>query len=467
MATSIMSEDQTAGPTDALSTWNSRANIDDPHTVEPLAYSWPYESISGPSSCDNLSHEVELMSRQLTDPAPLRSRYGEEDIKSWMLLNPPDEGENENDFVCICAVCHQPSAAHFVSIHNTAPQETLRSILNDIDGVSFGVPTTTKEEGAWKWIALCFASCLNLTKYNTEIATELLEHASAQFEKLLMRRDSLLLTAANQMVTILHQHDQGEIATKITAIAKSVTDRRLVPGDPIRTTFDYFAATADSSTTTAALRSSGIDSATLSEVQEHFNCDSKYGAQHPYTIAASYNHAWLLRREGKFKEAEERLIQVYKTSCSIFGRHHMQSIVALATLAGSQFDQKRTNEAIHNFKTVIRDCESTLGKSHPYRLEAKRRLAWQYGDLGQKEKMVPLYWDVLAGRVRMLGRKHRYTVDQKIAYEELMKELGRWDEAAEKMVEALFINKHRAEEEVTRRRRSGSESSNEIECEAY
>ena len=174
------------------------------------------------------------------------------------------------------------------------------------------------------------------------------------------------------------------------------------------------------------------------------------------------------RREGHFQEAEHRLRQIYAISCSIFGKYHMQSISAIATLAGSQFDQKQTTDAIANFKIAIRDCKPTLGKSHPYRLEAKRRLALQYADVGQEEKMVPLYWEVLTGRVRMLGRHHTYTLGMKNDYEELMRKLGRWDVEAQREVDVLFGEPRRAEEEATRRRRrSSSDESRESACAAF
>ena len=408
------------------------------------------------------------MGHQLTDPSPLVSRYGGDEITSWTLLNHPEEGQDPNDLICSCSVCHQPSAAHFVSIHNTIPPQPPRSILNDSDTDRFGLPTTTKEEGAWKWIALCFAACLNLKKGQEDLSKKFLSDASQELEKLVSRRDRLLLTAANQMITILHLHSQSLIAETITASAKKSIDRMLPDDDPIRITFNYHAATADSSGS-AALKNSAITSSTLYGVYQSLDADLEYGSQHPYTISASYNYAWLLRYEGNFEEAELRLPQVYKTSCSIFGKHHMQSITAVATLAGVQSDRKKPKEAIENYKIAIRDCKPTLGKSHPYRLEAKRRLALQYETLGHKQKMVPLYWEVLEGRVRMLGSKHKYTLGQRKDYADLMQELGRWDAAAQMEVEALF-GEGVAASSKTRRRRSGNDSddgSGGSECAAF
>lgn len=418
-----------------------------------------------PSSCENLTREVELMSCQLTNPGPLRSRHDAEDINAWMLLQLPAEDEDPNQVVLLCSVCNQPSASHFVSIHNTAPQEPPRSILNDAADDNFELPATTKEVGAWKWIAMCFASCLNLKKRNDELATKLLDEASTEFEGLVLRKDQMLLTAANQVITILHTHSQGRIAVRVMRSAKSVIDRMLPPEDPVRITINYLTLTANSSTTNAVLQENGIASDVLYVVYKQFDDDPTYGPLHPYTIAAFYNHCWLLRREGKDEEAEQKLLQVYATSCSIFGKNHMQSITALATIAGTQVGQKKSIEAIENYRRVVRDCKPTLGKRHPYRLECKRRLAIEYEARGQRERMVPLYWDVLAGRVYMLGRTHEYTLGAKRDYEKLIGELGRWDSTAQREVEALF--KNAAAGEITRRGRSGSNSSHESECLAF
>ena len=79
-------------------------------------------------------------------------------------------------------------------------------------------------------------------------------------------------------------------------------------------------------------------------------------------------------------------------------------------------------------KRSIRDSVSTLGRSHPYRLELKRRLARLYEEIGEKEQMEDLYWDVLKGRIKMLGTEHPYTAGAKADVEKLLKELGQWNE---------------------------------------
>jgi hypothetical protein len=84
--------------------------------------------------------------------------------------------------------------------------------------------------------------------------------------------------------------------------------------------------------------------------------------------------------------------------------------------------------------------ENALEPSHPYRLESKRRLALMYEKVNDKPRMESLYWDVLRGRVKMLGRTHPYSVGAKVDLVQLLQEVGKWDEygEAKRAIDALF-----------------------------
>src|SRR5271170_534037 len=45
------------------------------------------EVLSSPSSCDQVQQDVRTMALQVVKPAPLMSRYGAEDIRSWVLAS--------------------------------------------------------------------------------------------------------------------------------------------------------------------------------------------------------------------------------------------------------------------------------------------------------------------------------------------------------------------------------------------
>jgi tetratricopeptide (TPR) repeat protein len=248
------------------------------------------------------------------------------------------------------------------------------------------------------------------------------------------------------MVTILRVHNQSEIAESIAGSAAAVAQRLLKPEDPIRLTLEWTAAVAG-----RGLDKSGLGSQMLRQVYIEF--ERERTLSHPWTIAALYNLAWMLLYEclyaGEgadprqiYTEAADLLQKGYVASCASLGSAHMQSITALTTLARAQSHLGEDDKAIETFKKAIRDCRYTLCRSHPFRLEAKRRLAVLYGEKGQKEKMVPLYWDVLRDRVKMWGRHHPRTERIKDDLIKLLKDLQKWEDNGplEQQIYDLFGN---------------------------
>ena len=252
------------------------------------------------------------------------------------------------------------------------------------------------------------------------------------FEDMLTRRDDLIFTVLHVMVVILHMYEQCDMAESIAGSAAAVAQRLLKPEDPIRLILEWEATAAG-----PGLHETGLGSQILLQVCIAF--ERERTISHPWTIAALYNLAWMLLYEGRyhdegldqrliFTEAADLLQKVYMASCASLGPAHMQSIMALTTLARAQFNLGEDDKAIETFKKAIHNCRYTLGQSHPYRLEAKRRLALLYEKKGQMENMEALYWDVLRGRVKMLGRYHPYTEGMKLDLITLLKYLQKWED---------------------------------------
>jgi len=55
-----------------------------------------------------------------------------------------------------------------------------------------------------------------------------------------------------------------------------------------------------------------------------------------------------------------------------------------------------------------------------------RQLALLYEKQGRKDLTEDLYWVILEGRIKMLGRNHSYTQGSKRDLENLLRELGKW-----------------------------------------
>lgn len=384
--------------------------------------------------CDQVQEDVGRMASQLIRPMSLMTTCGAEDIPSFQLLNAapgPDSGWQPPH---LCSKCHRPTSRHFISLDRLAPPTAARrNLLNDLEEHSMTLPATTREyDAACKWVALCFSACICMTQGQSDFSTRSLAEAAIVFEDMLTRRDGLLFTALHLMVTILHMHDQSDIAESVVHSASSVARQLLKPEDPIRLTLEWEEAAAG-----LGLGESGLGSQMLRKVYADF--ETKLTLGHPWTIAALYNLAWMLLYEGSYAgegeesgvvyaEAEDLLHQLYAASCASLGSRHMQSITALTTLARAQSTLGKDDEAVKTYEKAVNDCKYTLGRSHPFRLEAKRRLALIYEKLGQKEKTEHLYWEVLRGRLMMLGRRHPFTEGMKADLITLLKDLKKWED---------------------------------------
>lgn len=388
-------------------------------------------------NCDQVQQDVVTMASQLVKPTSLTTSYGAEDVPSFRLVQatPPPDGAWQPP--CLCSKCHRPSSAHFISLDRLAPPETVaRNLLNESQGGPMTLPSTTRDyDAATRWVARCFLACIYKTRGQVEFGEKSLADAATAFESMLIRRDGLILTALHLMVTILHQHDQGEIAKSIVHSATAVAERILGPEDPLKLILQFEEAASD-----LKLGQSSIRSGHLRKIFVHF--EAELTIRHPWTLVALYNLAWMLLWEGSYSEdkqeaqalyieAEDKLQRLYKESCFSLSPLHMQSITALTALSRAQYNQDRKDAAIETMQHAINDCKYTLGRSHPFRLEAKRRLAVFYGETGRKEEMEELYWDVLQGRLMMLGRNHSWTDDARTDLTNLLKELGKWDEDGE------------------------------------
>lgn len=387
---------------------------------------------SHPFACHQLRLELEACSDQLLRPMRLVSKIGSKDMRYWTFINartspPGDEPEFTEDLTC--SRCHQSSDSHFASLDNFDPMPEPRSILNDSEDNSWHLPVSTKEEGSWLWISRCFLACMYLTRGDERLAQAALQSAADEFERRLRASDSLLLTAAGLMITILHTHDQGEICQRILENARAVTQRMLQENNPIRVTIEYLTLTANTSVTKEQLGAAGFTCERLEQV--YHQLQSTYQPNHPYAIAAHHNYSWLLKFWNRLTEAEQHAREVHRKSKEVFKAIHMQSIMSSSVIAGCLVPKEvgRTEECIAEYTSMITNARETLGITHPYVLEAQRRLGDLLTRLPDKYSpaaVLKIQKAVLFGRAKMLGRRHRYTLGQRQDYEAMLRRYGKW-----------------------------------------
>ncbi|KAK5957037.1 hypothetical protein OHC33_001406 [Knufia fluminis] len=401
---------------------NINRNLQPPIDMQDSAYISAMSS-SNSSACTQMQMEFEMLGSQLVHPAPLISRIGDEDISSWALLSssPSSSETSSRSIQFVCSRCNQPSDQHFVSLDSFESHQPVRRDILNGDDHTLHLPVSTKDEGSWLWVSRCFLACMCLRKDDTNAADQSLKEAAKEFERLLERKDRQLLTAAGLVMTVLHMHDQGAIARRVIESAYEVTRRVLAEDHPIAITIRYLTASA-----TMSQNEWGITSDLLKTVCQKFL--DYYPPNHEYVIAARYNYSWMLKFEGRLDEAEAEARNVYSLSCETLGKIHMQSVTCLAVFAGCIYpNPQRIDECVATFDQVIKQASISLGRHHPYTLEAKRRMAEKMIEKsGSSSQTLQLYKDVLWGRVHMLGPAHHFTQGAKEKYEEELQKMNLW-----------------------------------------
>jgi len=256
---------------------------------------------------------------------------------------------------------------------------------------------------------------------------------------MLLDRNVLLLTGIAQLLTILHMHEQKSIAESIMNAAGGVASQLLRPLDPLLVSIQWLTVAAGE-----RVERSELTSQSLREVLQTFA--TLLGPEHPYTLTAMYNLSYQLLEDGCFAEPQQILQELYERSKMIHGRSHIRTVTALTTLSRAQSKDGLYRAAISTMRVAVASSETTFHNiQHPFVLECKRRLALLYQDIGQEELMEPLYWEVLIGRINVLGY-HTYTSGAEDDLIDLLKRLGKWDDEGrmQKQIDDLFFDGYEA-----------------------
>ena len=375
--------------------------------------------------CQRLGRDVEFMALQMVDSPSLRSLCGHNDIRTWsLMMTDSSSSEDAMDYDQICPTCHESTSEHFISLPNLEMPQQPRNILNvdhDLPESTMSLPASSRgHDHSWRWVARCFAACIYLRRGNYTYSRQSLADADAEFETMLIpQQDPKVLLALNQTLQILQMHDQGELTKTIMDSAYHVAERVLGPQDPLTTIVRWMVYVAN-----GQMRDRDITSTTLRHVHERFV--QRHGYEDPRSIASRYCYGFMLNVEWQLQQAEQVLREVYDVSSRVLGPRHLQSISALTNLHRSLQRQDRIDEATAVLNHAVHDSKDTLGENHPRRLESIRLLALLYKQQGNLNLTERLYWQVLEGRIKMLGKNHRYTQGMKVDLEDLLRDMGKW-----------------------------------------
>ena len=407
--------------------YDERALTESPPEMVSISQS---VSQSEPEPCDHFRQYLQGISIRALTPDSAASQSADQDAQSWIMIYKA----GENDHEISCTKCGQSVIAHpNVLDDSVLPAPVQRRFLEPSPAGIAGPAIDHDLSIVLPWLSSCFAACLY--RKNMDLVARSLANAKILLQGMLVNENAMLLTGLNHMLSLLHMHQQGSVAESVMNAALEVAESSLEPLDPVRTTIQWMTAASGQN-----IERSGLTSQSLRDVLQSFM--NSLGPDHPHTLTATYNLSFQLLLDGSVKEPQSLLRQLYEKSRIILGKSHMQTITALTTLSRAQSNEGHHQVAIETMKLAIASSKATFypDLDHPFRLESKRRLAQLYEKLGQKELMEPLYWEVLKGRIKMLG-KHSYTFGAKRDLIQLLKDLGKWDDEGqmEKKISDLFF----------------------------
>ncbi|KAJ7614873.1 hypothetical protein FB45DRAFT_1109088 [Roridomyces roridus] len=153
------------------------------------------------------------------------------------------------------------------------------------------------------------------------------------------------------------------------------------------------------------------------------------GKHHPDTLRAMANLAATYWQLGRYREAEPLEISVLKQRQKLLGDDHPDTLRAMANLAATYRQLGRYREAEHLKGSVLKQRQKLLGDDHPDTLRAMANLAATYGQLGRYREAEPLEISVLKQRQKLLGDDHPDTLRAMANLAATYGQLGRYREA--------------------------------------
>jgi hypothetical protein len=120
--------------------------------------------------------------------------------------------------------------------------------------------------------------------------------------------------------------------------------------------------------------------------------------------------AFVLWKEGRWKDAEELVVKVMEARSRVLGKGHPDTLSAMANLAGTYWNQGRWKEAEELQVKVMEARSRVLGKEHPDTLSVMANLAGTYWNQGRWKEAEELQVKVMEARSRVLGEEHPDTL---------------------------------------------------------
>jgi tetratricopeptide (TPR) repeat protein len=379
--------------------------------------------------CDYIQQELGMMTAVTYRPDAVEKAFPDiRDLDGWELVSKPDAAAEAK----VCPKCQHPCRGH-----SPLPETLIRDPTTGFgqmlqyQPLPPGVAPLPGSNEAAKFQAYCYAACMYGGQEKFNLLAKSLQQADRIFEEMIRKDNPMALLSVLLALTVLHAHDRGTMAASIIRSAYDVICESLGEYHPMTMTLEWLTAAAGQK-----LKDCRVKTARLREVK--LAMQQTLDQDHPHIIVATYCLAFQLIIDKAFKEAEEILTQLADTCRRKLGTRSLQTVSTLNALGRAQKRQEKYDQAIETLRGALE--LRPLGPNHAYQLDSLKELAKLYKIKGRDDLMEPIYWAVLRGKIKTLGKTHSFTEEAKLDLERFLKDTSRWDAQgmAEEKVQRLF-----------------------------
>jgi tetratricopeptide (TPR) repeat protein len=143
----------------------------------------------------------------------------------------------------------------------------------------------------------------------------------------------------------------------------------------------------------------------------------------------------MLWYEGRWKNAEELLLQLVDAASKVLGQEDLGTLTSICDLATTYRHQKRLQEAEELLTQVVEAMSRVHGKEDFHTLSAINALASTYVDQGRFQEAEELSLQVLETSSRVLGEEHIHTLNTITNLARTYSRQGRVQEAEKILIE--------------------------------
>ena len=383
-----------------------------------ISIGWPdfTDTVQETVYCDQLQQDLGLMLLQLFVPEAMYTYYPDNYIRSWELISRPvPEVEEHRCPKCDCLSRHHSPVPYdwLLDYTSALPQGLANQIFHQ------SVAMNPDNNPASEFVACCYACCIYSGQARNDLLTKCLQRANLIFEAMLLEGNSMTLLSMLFICSILNAHDQTAMAELIVRSAYLVSCHTIGKEHSISLVLDWMTAVAG-----MKYAQSGVKTVHLRAINTDYQMH--FGYTHQHTIASLYFLAFSLALDAEFAEAETKFTQLFEVCNRKLGENHLQTVSTLNGLSRAQYHQGKHESAASTLRLSVN--RHPLGLFDYTRLKSMERLAKIYEQNDQFELAERMHLDLLKGRLRTLGRKHRETQNAGAQLERFLKRNNRWDD---------------------------------------